>query len=237
MKKIIIALLAAAILTAGGAILANNDNNGNDNIKPNISDVPKGDLKQKIQIDETSAGNLAWITGAKITEISGPSTSTPNLIKVKVFGQDYKISVEAGTNVVRQYWGKSEINLSEFSVGDIVNIYGILDSSDYFLIHAKTVRNVSIQKMHAVVSGTISSIASSAGSFVIDTRKAGTSTVNVKTDANTKIYSGNKVKSFSDLKTGAKVTVRGTWDKTKSYIQALLVRMNPFEVNKEEVEH
>jgi hypothetical protein len=59
----------------------------------------------------------------------------------------------------------------------------------------------------------------------------------VKTDANTKIYSGNKVKSFSDLKTGAKVTVRGTWDKTKSYIQALLVRMNPFEVNKEEVEH
>ena len=236
MKKIIIALLAVAVLTAGGAILANNDNNGKDSIKPNISDVLKSDLKQRIQIDETSSGNMAWITGAKITEISGPSTSTPNLIKVKVFGQDYKIGVEAGTNVVRQYWGKSEIDLSEFSVGDIINVYGALDSADYFLIRAKTVRNVSIQKLHAIISGTILSISSSTSSFVIEARKTGTSTVSVKTDANTKIYSGEKVKSFSDLKTGAKVTVRGTWDRAKSYVQALLIRMKPFEVEEEDVE-
>lgn len=236
MKKLTIALLAITVLMIGGVILVQGKNNGGDNIKPNIDNIQKSDLKQRIQIDETSAGNMAWITGAKIIGISGPSTSTPNLINVTVFGQNYKIEVGTSTNVVRQYWGKSEIDLSEFSVGDIVNTYGILDSADYFLIHAKTVRNVSIQKLNVVINGTILSISTSTNSFMIEATKTGTSTINVIIDANTKIYSGDTLKLFSDLQNGTKVTVRGIWDRTKSYVQALLIRMKPFEVEEKDVE-
>jgi hypothetical protein len=237
MKKILIALMiVAGAVSMGLAQAKGNDNNNGNNknygdIKPNITGVATSDLKQRIQIEETSSGNTVWLTGAKIVEINTTaSSSVPNLIKVKIFGQDYKVKIASDTNVVRQYWGKSEVNLSEFSVGDIVNVYGTLDSSDYFSVNAKTVRNVSIQKLQAVLNGEISTIASSSSSFVMQTKKSGTTTVT--TSSSTKIYSGKDLKSFSDLQTGMKVTVRGVWDKTLSTIQALLIRMNPQSADK-----
>jgi len=209
-----------------------------DGIFPNIANVPSADLRQKISIDETSSGNWVLIKGAKITEISylastttstttststATSTGTLNLLTVSVFGQSYKIKVEGDTNVVRYYWGKSAMDLSEFSVGDIVNVYGTLDSSDPFLIHAKTLRNVSIQQKHVVKTGTVQSITSSTNSFIIQNGKNVTTTVN--TDSNTKIYKGKDLKAFSDIEVGAKVSVRGLWDKNLAKIQALLVRI------------
>jgi hypothetical protein len=237
MKKIALALIAIAGAVSMGIVQAkdnNNNNNDRNDIKPNIMNVAKSDLKQKIQIDESSNGNMVWLTGAKIIEISTVTgTSTPNLIKVKIFGQDYRVQVSSSTNVVRQYWGKSEINLSEFSVGDIVNIYGTLDSADYFLVHANTVRNISIQKIQAVLTGKILSIASSTSSFTMEAKKSGTTTLTVNTDSNTKIYSAKELKAFSDLQVGMKVSVRGIWDKTLSKIQALLVRLNPTEASRD----
>lgn len=218
MKKTILLLTIIASLMTLSLVQAKNDD-----IKPNTANVLKSDLKQRIQIEETSAGNLAWITGAKITEIL--TTVTPGLIKVKVFGQDYKIEVATTTNVVRQHWGKAVMGLSEFSVGDIVNAYGNLDSTDYFLIHAKNLRNVSIQKLHAVVEGEVSSVSSSTNSFVISVKKDGTNTVTINTDANTQISSRNNLKTFSDIQVGMKVVVRGIWDKTLSKIQALIVKI------------
>lgn len=228
-KIILAAMIIAGLSVITGLTMAkDNDKDGGD-IKSNIANVLKSDLRQRIQVEETSAGNMAWITGAKIVEISGLGTTTSKLIKVKIFGQDYKIEVFAGTNVVRQHWGKSEIDLSEFSVGDIINVYGTLDSTDYFLIHAKTVRNVSIQKLHAVFTGNILSVSSSTNSFTMEAKRTGANTLIVNTDANTKIYSGKILKSFSDLQVGTKVTVRGIWDRALSKIQALLVRIKPTE--------
>jgi len=220
MKKILLTLAILTSFAAMGLAQAKNDE-----ISLNIANVQQSDLKQRIQIDETSNGNSVWLTGAKITAISG--TSTPNQINVIVFGQNYKIQTAADTNIVRQYWGKSAMDLSEFSVGDIVNVYGSLDSADYFLVHAKTIRNVSIQKLYAVSTGKILSIASSTNTFTLESPKKGTSTISVAVDSNTKIYSGKNLKSFSDLQVGMKVMVRGIWDKTLSKIQALLVRMEP----------
>ena len=227
MKKFLLGLAILAALVSVGVVQAKNDNSNDGDIKPNTANVLKSDLKQKIQIDETSAGNIVRLTGAKITEISG--TTTNNLIKVKVFGQDYKVQIATDTNVVRQYWGKSAIDLSEFSVGDIIKVYGTLDTADYFLVHAKIVRNVSIQKLHAVFTGNILNIASSTGSFTIEAKRNGTSSLLVNTDSNTKIYQGKNLKSFSNLKVGTKVMVRGIWDKTLSKIQALLIRIKPLE--------
>ena len=169
MKKILLALTILASFVSIGLAQAKNEKN--DEIKPNIANVQKSDLKQRIQIEETSAGNLVWLTGAKITAISG--TSTPNLINVTVFGQNYKIQTATDTNIVRQYWGKSAMDLSEFSVGDIINVYGTLDATDYFLVHAKTIRNISIQKLHAVFTGKILSIASSTNTLPLKPKKKG----------------------------------------------------------------
>ena len=232
MKKFLLGLAIFTILVSIGVVQAKNNNSDDEDIKPNTVNVLKSDLKQRIQINETSAGNMVWLTGTKITGISG--TTTPNLINVKVFGQDYKVQIATSTNVVRQYWGKSAIDLSEFSVGDIINVYGTLDTADYFLVHAKTVRNVSIQKLHAVFTGKILSIASSTGSFTMEAKRNGTSSLLVNTDSNTKIYQGKNLKSFSDLQVGMKVMVRGIWDKTISKVQALLVRMQPTKVENSE---
>ena len=204
----------------------------NDDIKPNTANVLKSDLKQRIQIEETGVGNLAWLTGAKIVEIS--ASTTPSFIKVKVFGQDYKIEISTTTNVIRQDWGKTTIGLSEFSIGDIVNAYGNLDANDYFLIHAKNLRNVSIQKLHATVEGKVSSISSSTNSFDISVKKKGTSTVTINIDANTKIYAGKSLKTFSDIQVGMKVVVRGIWDRAMSKIQALIVKTNSSDKNTED---
>ncbi len=226
MKKTILLLAIIASLTSLSMAQAKDD------IRPNVANVLKSDLKQRIQIEETSAGNMAWITGAKITEIS--TTTTPGVIKVNVFGQDYRIEVTSATNIVRQSWSKAVAGLSEFSVGDIINVYGNLDSTDYFLIHAKNLRNVSIQKLHAVVEGKVSSVSSSINSFIMSVKKNGTSTVTVDTDANTQIYSGKKLKAFSDIQVGAKVVVRGIWDKTLSKIQALIVKISSADAKTED---
>ena len=232
MKKIILALTVFSVLLATGIVQANNDDN--DEISPNIANVLQKDRKQKILIEETGNGNMILIKAATVSAISSvTATSTPNLLKVKVFGQEYKIEVATDTNVVRHYWGKSAIDLSEFSVGDIINAYGTLDSVDPFLIHAKTVRNVSIQKRHTVFTGKILSIASSTNSFTIETDKK-TSSVVVNADSNTKIYSGKNLKSFSDLQVNMRVLVRGIWDKTLSKVQALLIRIKPFEVEEDD---
>jgi hypothetical protein len=235
MKKIILfCAIFASVAIIGIAQAKNEGNNGNPiggfngkEIKANIENVLKSDLKQRIQIDETSSGNIVWLTGAKIVSINTSSgTTTPNLITITIFGQTYKVQIDSTTNVVRQYWGKSSSDLSEFSVGDIINVYGNLDSSDYFLVHAKTVRNISIQKIYGVFNGSITTINSST-SFTMNTKKIGTTTLIVNTDANTKIYQGKDVKSFSDLIVGTKINVRGIWDKTMSKIQALLIRISP----------
>ena len=229
MKKFI--LFLAVLFAFSGISLAQAKN---DDIKSNVANIPKTDLRQRIQVEESASGNMAWLTGAKIVEISRIGTTTSNLIKVKIFGQDYKVQVATDTAIVRSYWGKSATDLSEFSIGDIINVYGTLDSADYFLIRAKTIRNISIQKIQAVFNGNIlsisSSTASSTGSFIMSIKKTGTSTLTVYIDSNTKIYSRKNLQAFSDLKIGAKIMVRGIWDRAMSKIQALLVRTNPSEV-------
>jgi hypothetical protein len=197
----------------------------------NTAGVSVKDRKQQILIEETGQGNFVLIKGAIITEISNlAGSTTPNLLKVKVFGQEYKIQVLSDTNVVRQNWGKLSIGLSEFSIGDIINAYGTLDSADPFLVKTKTVRDISVQKTHKVFSGNIKTI-TSPDTFTLEVppldNVSGVSgdIYTVKTTSATKIYDGKVLKAFSDLQTGMKVWVRGILNKTLSQIQALLIQI------------
>ncbi|MBI5147557.1 MAG: hypothetical protein HZA37_00170, partial [Parcubacteria group bacterium] len=143
-------------------------------VKPIIADVEDKDLRQELSIKEnvgrikclalgvcpaavSSEATEALIKAAKVTEVGA------DFLKVSIFGYSYKIDVSAA-KLVRNYWGVSDID--EYSVGDIVNVFGYLDASDNYLVHAKTVRNVSIQKVHNVFKGAIESIDATSSSFV-----------------------------------------------------------------------
>jgi hypothetical protein len=170
------------------------------------------------------------IKAAKVSEVAA------DYLKISIFSVAYKIDLKEA-KLVRQYWANSEID--EFSVGDLINVFGYLDESDNYLIHAKTVRNLSLQKKHSVFKGVIGTI-TPPDSFVLQTADAGD--YNVLVSSETKIIKSETIActptltvpqseikcssststaaTFNDLKTGDTVIVRGVWDSTAKRIQA-----------------
>ena len=238
MKKYLIAFSVVALL-AGlvvSANLANANENENESqvkaekaekVKPNVKDVAKSDLRQELSVKEIvgrvicqEVGNCpvdkpsteVLIKAAKVTSVGADT------LGVSVFSYAYTIDTKTA-KIVRQFWGSSNIN--EFSVGDIVNVHGYLDAGNSFLIHAKTIRNVSIQTKHAVFSGKVESVNASTSSFVLKTEERGNQTVSVTAD--TKITKGTTTVAFSDIQAGAKLLVRGVWNKALAKIQAILI--------------
>ena len=219
-------------LVGGGSALAKGPKEPLAEPHFNITDVPKKELKQKILIEETGEGTQILIKSAQVAEISSLSGgSIPDLLKVKIFGQDYKIHRMPDAKVVFHSWGRSDI--SEFSVGDIVNAFGTLDDTDSFLVHAKTIRNVSFQFKHRAFVGEITKIpatsfATPTTDFILRTLEKGEQKVIIT--EKTKIFEGKAQKTISDLQVGMRVMVRGLWNKTLSEIKALIIKIKPTEV-------
>lgn len=209
-------------------------------ISPIIKDIPEKYLKQELSIKEIPGRVVCMgigvcppslpstevlIKAAKVTEIGA------DYLKISIFNYVYKIDI-SGSKIVRYEWNKSAID--EFSIGDIVNIHGYLDASDNYLVNAKTVRNVSIQKVHSVFRGIIKTIDATSMTFIIATEEAGDQMVAVNND--TKIIKQMDIVcittpclpiyttgSFGDLQVGIRVTVRGLWNKTLAKIQARVI--------------
>lgn len=152
-------------------------------------------------------GKAGHLTGAEITAING-STLT-----VTKEGKTYTINTSSKTKIQRHFWGKSD--LSEFSVGNKVNVWGKWTDDSKTTLDANMLRNLSIMKRHGVFFGTVSSI--TGGSFVIKSLNRGDQTVLY--GANTKFEDrrGTKI-SASDLKVGHKIRVKGLWDKSNKKI-------------------
>jgi hypothetical protein len=212
-------------------------------ITPFIKNIEAKELKQKLTITEIEGFNLCresnecpfennnfysevLIQAGVITDI-GDKT-----IGVSVFGYNYKINIE-NTNLLRQYWVTSE--LDEFLVGDVVNIFGYLDQDNYYLIHAKTIRNISLQKRISVLKGLVGSIDNTMKTFVLQTSDNGDQIVVVNSE--TKIIKSEPVfciqmigvycpsfistlVSFESLTVGEGMVVRGVWDENAKKIIA-----------------
>ncbi len=250
MKKYSVIFIGLALVAGTLAITANAEesNSATAGIAKAIAPIVKGikdaDLRQSLSIQEiqgrvicrelnacplseAKASTEVLIKAAKVTEVGS------GYLKISIFGYNYKIDTTAA-KMVRYSWGES--NVDEISVGDIVNVAGYLDASDSYLVHAQTVRNVSIQKVVNVFKGAIASINASSTTFVLQTEERGNQTVVVSGDTKIILEGGSvtcikapcpmmpvKVGSFSDLQVGMKVIVRGIWDKTNSTIQAQLI--------------
>jgi hypothetical protein len=182
----------------------------------NVAGISSQELRQNLSLVELGNGRVeALIKAGVISEIASDGA----FIKVKIFNAEYKAVISSDTNIVRNSWGVSE--LSEFSVGDVVNVHGFMDTGDYSTITTRTIRNVSIQKLHGVFQGEIKEIVSP-GVFSFES-KGKILTVTVGDD--TKIFVGREAKSFADLLVGMNGLVRGVWDRTLSKVQALLIIM------------
>lgn len=141
------------------------------------------------------------IINAKITEING------GVLKLEKDGKTYTIQTSDKTVLKRRFWGKS--SLSEFSVGDMVNVTGQWTNEEKTEMNAVWIRNLSIQKRFTVFWGTVKVLNSD--NFVFESEKRGEQTVFF--DSNTKWFKrGEKTASYSDLKVGDKVKVKGDWD-------------------------
>ncbi len=225
-------LLLGLAVILGNAVLAENATSGAaSNVLPIVKSILATELKQSLTISEIrgriickelgtcSAANQTGtievlMKAAKVTEIGD------GYLKVSIFNYNYKIDT-TGANIVRYAWGQSTI--SEFSVGDIVNVWGYLDEADTSLVHARTLRDVSIQKLFGVFNGVIDSVDSANNSFVLKTESRGNQTVLVSAD--TKIVKATTTVAFGDLQVGMGAVVRGVWNKTLSQIQAQVINI------------
>jgi hypothetical protein len=195
----------------------------------NTDDVNTRNIKHSLEITETPRGNEVLIKAAKVIEVNSVEAGTIGSIKISIFGYQYAVVIPNGTKILKSSWAGSK--LTEFSVGDIVNVWGFLDSNDNYRINAKTVRNISIQKRHKVFKGTITSLLFVAADetqyqyrgFALKTKNYGIQTVIVDSDA--KIFKRHHPAKFSDLKAGMNVVVRGVWIPEKHRIRALVIQI------------
>ncbi|MCX7837593.1 MAG: hypothetical protein N2323_06595 [candidate division WOR-3 bacterium] len=200
-------------------------------IQPLFKGIKAEDLKQSLIIQEKIGWRLGQtqnmsrdnttihIKAGKLTEIG------ESLIKVEIFGYTYKVDISKA-NLFRQGWGKSEID--EFSIGDVINVYGYLDEKDNFLIHAINVRDMSILLTHYVFKGIIKSLDTPNKTFVLNTKSHGDLTVGVYSDTkiikfttDTKPYYIEG--AFSDLIVNEPVIVRGIYNINQKKIDANLI--------------
>jgi hypothetical protein len=224
-------LLGAVVILVNVVKAENTASTGSSNVLPIVKDILSTDLRQSLTISEirgriickelgtcSSAAQTGTIEvlmkAAKVTEINN------NVLKVSIFNYNYQIDTNSA-NLVRYLWGQS--NISEFSVGDIVNVWGYLDETDTSLVHARNIRDVSIQKLYGVFNGVIDSLDSANNSFVLKTESRGNQTVLVSAD--TKIVKATTTIAFGDLQTDMGVVVRGVWNKTSSQIQAQVINI------------
>jgi hypothetical protein len=167
---------------------------------------------------ETHINNDGSVTvrGAKVTAVVGSTISAQQ--SWGSYTVSWNVVTNPSTSIIRRYGGTSL--LSEISVGDYISFNGPLDTTKATAtVNAKTVKDWSIQKRHADFSGSITSVATSTSSFVLQTKERGALTV--FTSASTTITKDGATAVFADLQIGQKVALAsGIWDTERATLVA-----------------
>ncbi len=171
-------------------------------IRQDQKDV-KQDLKNKGIGIHIAAGDLTAINGTTLT--------------VSKDGKTYSVNTDSKTQFRRHFWGKS--SLSEFSVGDKVNVIGRFTDDAKTTIQAVLVRDISIQKRNGVFFGAVATI--SGNTIVLNSKHRGVQTVTVSSSTKFVNRKGEAI-SLSDIKAGDQIRVKGVWDKTANTITEVL---------------
>ena len=154
-------------------------------------------------------GNRVAIVNGKITVISVTT------LTVEKDGKSFTVNTDSNTQFRRKFWGKSE--LSEFSVGNMVNVTGHWTDDAHTTVLAKQVRNLSIQKRYGIFFGVVKSLSTNGWVMSTISTKRTDQTVTVSSDTK---FTNRKEEAISqsDVKVGARVRVRGLWDSSANTV-------------------
>ncbi len=123
----------------------------------------------------------------------------------------YTVTVTTNTRLIRRFGGKSQ--LSEFKIGDNLQVFARQERADTTNYFARLIRDLSIQKRFGAFIGTVASFNTVTSHFTLQTANRGLLTVTVNSKA-VLVNRKQEPLKFSDLVTGARVRVKGLWDKS-----------------------
>ncbi|VVA44435.1 conserved exported hypothetical protein [Candidatus Roizmanbacteria bacterium] len=214
MKKISLGLIIlSAVLTVAPSVLALTPNTTPGEFRKEIRKEAKEEFKNERLLDKAKnflKKNLrfeARVKG-KITVVGADNLS--------ISGDDgtFQVNVTDKTQLLGKFGGKTKLKLSDYLVDHEVMVIGKFTNEDKTIIEAKVIRNLSIQKRRGAFFGTV--LTKGTDSFTMQTLKLGVQTVYF---GNAKFVERNETSmTYTDLKIGDRVRVKGVWDKTLNKI-------------------
>ncbi len=175
------------------------------------------DIREKIAskvaaVKSLFKGRVSFGQG-KLTAINGTT------LTVEKDGKSYTVLTgtfeKCTTQYRRRFWGSS--SMSEFTVGDTVNVAGKFTDENKTTIEACVIRDVSIQKRFGVFVGEIVSVTGSGWVMTTVSEKRSNQTVTV-TSSTKYTNRKNETISQSDIKVGNRVRVKGLWNRTNNTV-------------------
>lgn len=143
------------------------------------------------------------------------TAKTDTTLSVEKDGKTYTVNLENNTMLRRHYWGKSD--LAEFSVGNIVNVYGKWTDDTKTAINARLVKNISIQKRFGVFFGEVKSLVSGGWVMTTVSGKRQDQTVTVSSETKMENKNGETI-TQADVQVGHRIRVKGLWDSTNNTV-------------------
>lgn len=223
------------LILSSGSVLADDDSsssskfrefkeNKKENKKELKEEVKEERRQQKEQKKEQLKENkfefksfFNFLKNNNINIINGNVTAKSDTgLTINKDGKDYIVNITSGTKIVRRFFGK--IAISEISIGHKVNVVGKFVNDEKTVIDAKLIRDLSITKRHGVFIGNV--VSKSSLDFVIQPAKKVNQTVFF--NSNTKFVNREeKPISYSDVKIGDRVRVKGIWDQAENKLSEI----------------
>jgi len=192
-------------------------------LRQEIRDQVQKEIKEKKQslLDEIKNKIKSFRFSARITGTI--KEIKDNVLTVTAGDKDYQVIIGDKTNfnarslksqgffntiLRRKFWG--EANLSEFAVGDKVNVIGEWANEEKTKINAHLIRNQSIQKRWGAFIGEVTT-APNEGTFKMKTVNRGIITVSFGSSTKAVSRDEKEIK-IDDVAVGHRVRVKGVWD-------------------------
>ena len=170
--------------------------------KQNLLNKVKDFMKKNLRFEARVKGKITVI-GSNNFSLSGDDGT-------------FQINITDKTKILRKFGGKS--SFSELSVGNELMVFGKFTDDTKSVIDAKTIKNNSIQKRFGAFFGKVT--VKNSDNFVMETAERGTQTVYF---GDAKFVQRNEINmTYSDLKIGNRVRVKGIWDKALSKINEVI---------------
>lgn len=153
------------------------------------------------------------IASGEITGIDGTTlTIKKNDASYTVLTGEFE---KCTTKFRRRFWGEG--SLSEYSVGDKVNVYGLWQNEEKTTIEACVIRDLTIQKRFAVFVGDVVSLTS--GGWVMTTLSDKRSNQTITVTSTTK-FTNRKMETITqaDIQVGHRVRIKGLWNRTANTV-------------------